>query len=205
LLSTTRRIFEQTNTVDFLTIDNLQLFIIDRVEELENAGTSTAPTVKSQSKSQTKTLASKAKHNKNKTAASSWKPFRSSHSLPVALEANKPSAECHKCEQYCGGHSLASSSKFKKLSIDDRYVLVSSHRLCMVYFASNHWANKCKASCSNCHGRHNQLLHRDNSHSKATSSKQPAVSLVSTQCSRSVLLGTTSVKVRDMAGCLQVL
>jgi len=196
LPATSRRLFEQNNTLDFPTVDSLLSFVKDRVEVLENAGSSMAPTVKPPVKSQ----AIKFKSIHNKTTTQSSKPFRSS---PVTLVTNKPSVDSRKCEQCSSAHNLSSCPKFKELSIDDRYVLVSRHRLCMVCFANNHWASKCKSSCSICHGRHNNLLHRDNSHAKPSSSKQPAVSLVSSQRSRSVLLGTASVNVRDLAGCLQ--
>lgn len=132
------------------------------------------------SKPQYKIQSGRSKFGNNKMATSSSKPPRNSSGPPVALVAHKTSTEPHKCEQ-CGGiHILSACPKFKELSIDDRYTLVSSHRLCMICFANSHWANKCKSSCSLCHGRHNQLLHRNMSHAKVNPIKQPAVSLVGT-------------------------
>jgi len=52
------------------------------------------------------------------------------------------------------------------------------------------------------YGRHNSLLHCNNSHAKTSPSKQPAVFLVSSQRFRSLLLGIAYVNVRDLAGCL---
>ncbi|XP_008179923.1 uncharacterized protein LOC103308408 [Acyrthosiphon pisum] len=200
LPSTTRRLFEQGNTADFPTVDSLLYFAKDRVEVLENSGSSlNQATVKPQ----TKLVFNKPKHTNSKPNQSGSKAPRSHQGSPVALVASKPAGESHRCEQCNGSHSLTSCSTFKGLSIDDRYALASKHRLCMVCFGSNHWANKCKSSCSVCHGRHHQLLHRDNSHSKITPSKDPVASYIGTQHSRSVLLGTASVNVHDVAGCLQ--
>lgn len=56
---------------------------------------------------------------------------------------------------------------------------------------------------ANRRGRHNHLLHRDNSHAKNPASKGPVALLVDTQRSLSVLLGTALLMVRDVAGCLQ--
>jgi len=122
---TSRRLFEQDNTLDFPTVDSLLSFIKDRVEVLENAGSSMAPTVKPPVKAQ----AIKFKSSYHKTTTQSSKPFRSS---PVALVTNKPSVSSHKCEQCGSAHNLSSCPKFKELSIDDRNGLVSRHRLCMI-------------------------------------------------------------------------
>ncbi|XP_050063262.1 uncharacterized protein LOC126552594 [Aphis gossypii] len=199
LPSTSRRLFEQDNILDFPTVDSLLDFVKGRVEVLENAGTAMTPTV---NKPQHKAQINRPKFGNNKIVAASTKPSCSSSVPPVALVSQRPT-EPHKCEQCSSSHKLSACSKFKELSIDDRYALVSRHRLCMRCFANNHWANKCKTSCSLCHGRHHQLLHRDNTHAKVNPVQQPAVSLVSSQRSRSVLLGTASVNVRDLAGCLQ--
>jgi len=199
LPSTSRDLFEQDNTLDFPTVDGLLDFIKDHVEVLENAGITMTPTI---SKPQHKIQINRSKFWNNKLVASSSKPSRSSSGPPVALVAHKTSTEPHKCEQCSGSHILSAFPKFKGLSVDDRYALVSSHRLCVICFANNHWANKFKSSCFLCHGRHNQSLHRNNSHAKVNPVKQPAVSLIGTLGSRSVLLGTASVFVRDMAGCL---
>ncbi|CAI6370934.1 unnamed protein product [Macrosiphum euphorbiae] len=200
LPSTTRRLFEQGNTADFPTVDSLLYFAKDRVEVLENSGSSL---IQATVKPQAKLVFNKPKHTNSKPNQSASKAPRSHQGSPVALVANKPAGESHRCEQCNGSHSLTSCSTFKDLSIDDRYALVSKHRLCMVCFGSNHWANKCKSSCSVCHGRHHQLLHRDNSHAKIPPSKDPVASYIGTQHSRSVLLGTASVNVCDVAGCLQ--
>lgn len=159
LPSTSRRLYEQNNRLEFPTVDSLLHFIKDRVEVLENAGTSMTLAVKPSIENP----ANKFKVNSSKVVASSSKPFRSS---PVALVSNASPPDPVKCEQCSGTHPLFLCPEFKDLSIDDKYMLVSRNRLCMICFASNHWANKCKSSCSICHGRHNSLLHRDNSHAK---------------------------------------
>ncbi|KAF0736570.1 Integrase catalytic domain-containing protein, partial [Aphis craccivora] len=195
---TTRRLFEQGNSVDFPTVDNLLCFVKDRVEVLENSGSAQTYFP---AKPPTKATISLPKSANPKPQTT--KAFRGHERSPVTLVANKQGDDPRRCWQCSGPHSLASCSEFKGLSIDDRYALVSKHRLCMICFDNNHWANKCKSSCSNCRGRHHQLLHRDNSHAKNPPSKGPVALLVDTQRSRSVLLGTASVKVRDIAGCLQ--
>lgn len=81
LPASSRRLFEQDNSLEFPTVDSLLLFIKDRLEVLENAGTSMAPTVKPPAKSQVRQF----KHNSNKAATSSSKPVCSS---PVTLVAN---------------------------------------------------------------------------------------------------------------------
>lgn len=53
------------------------------------------------------------------------------------------------------------------------------------------------------HARYRQLLHRDNSHAKKPPSKDPVASFIGTQHSGSVLLGTASVNVRNVVGCMQ--
>ncbi|CAI6359355.1 unnamed protein product [Macrosiphum euphorbiae] len=182
LPSTTRRLFEQGNTADFPTVDSLLYFAKDRVEVLENSGSSL---IQATVKPQAKLVFNKPKHTNSKPNQSGSKAPRSHQGSPVALFANKPAGESHRCEQCNGSHSLTSCSTFKDLSIDDRYALASKHRLCMVCFGSNHWANKCKSSCSVFHGRHHQLLHRDNSHAKIPPSKDPVASYIGTQHSRS--------------------
>ncbi|XP_025204443.1 uncharacterized protein LOC112601188 [Melanaphis sacchari] len=193
---TTRRLFEQGNTVDFPTVDNLLCFVKDRVEVLENSGSAQ---IHSTPKTQTKAVINLPKSSNAKVQGA--KAFRGHQGSPVALVANKQGEEARRCLQCSNSHSLESCPTFKQLSVDDRYVLVSKHRLCMICFGNNHWANKCKSSCSICHGRHNHLLHRDNSHAKSSAPKAPVALLVDSQRSRSVLLGTASVNVLDIAGC----
>ncbi|KAF0699923.1 Uncharacterized protein FWK35_00036621 [Aphis craccivora] len=89
LPSTSRRLFEQNNRLDFPVVDSLLHFIKDRVEVLENADPSTASTVKPSVEDRANTF----KANGSKVVTSSSKPFRSS---PVALVAN---ASSHRSRQ----------------------------------------------------------------------------------------------------------
>jgi len=102
--------------------------------------------------------------------------FRSHRGPPVTLVANQQTEDPRRCEQFDGSHSLTICSDFKNLSTDDRYAVLSKFRLCMVCFSNNHWANKCKCSCSILHGRHHQLLHRDSSRAKPSKASSEASS-----------------------------
>uniref|UniRef100_A0A2S2P573 Uncharacterized protein n=2 Tax=Schizaphis graminum TaxID=13262 RepID=A0A2S2P573_SCHGA len=177
LPSTTRRLFEQGNTVDFPTVDSLLCFVKDRVEVLENSGS--APT-HFPAKPPTKSIISLPKSANPKSQIA--KAFGGHQSSPVALVTNRQSDDPLRCWLCHSPHSVESCSGFKDLSIDDRYALVSKHRLCMICFDNSHWANKCKSSCSICHGRHHHLLHRDNSHARTPSSKGSIASPDDTQC-----------------------
>lgn len=60
-----------------------------------------------------------------------------------------------------GAHQLADCSKFKGFSVDERYNVVCTYRLCLVCFGEGHMSFKCSSACSVCKRRHHALLHRD--------------------------------------------
>lgn len=149
--------------MDFPTVDSLLPFVKDRIEVLENSGSSM---VYPPAKPRTKSSSNDSRSNHYKPKSSSSKHFNNNNRTPVSLVANKPSDGSQQCLQCNKAHSLSFGPSFKDLSINDRYLQVSNHRLCLICFSNNHWANQCKSSCSICYERHHQLLHRDNSHAK---------------------------------------
>lgn len=96
--------------------------------------------------------------------------FQQKGKQAVTLVTNKlPTEKAIKCQICSQGHKLQGCPEFKKLIIDECYQITSRHRLCLVCFRSNHWASKCPSKCSICHGQHNNLLYRDDTHSKKVS------------------------------------
>ncbi|XP_022179960.1 uncharacterized protein LOC111040377 [Myzus persicae] len=103
LPSTTRRLFEQGNTVEFPTVDSLLYFAKDRVEVLENSSSSM---VHATVKPHAKLMSGKPKStNNHKSTQSSSNASRSHQGSPVALVANKSAGGSQCCEQRKGNHS----------------------------------------------------------------------------------------------------
>ncbi|XP_047997254.1 uncharacterized protein LOC125234877 [Leguminivora glycinivorella] len=62
----------------------------------------------------------------------------------------------------CGqNHHVYQCSKFKSMSLEDRLVEVSKHKLCNNCLRAGHDGSQCtlKGSCRNCKKKHNSLLH----------------------------------------------
>jgi len=185
-----RRLFEMANSEEYPKAQELSKFVKNRIQVLELAGE--APSVSG----------TKDKH---------LKPFKSTKELPkgrkpsTTLVATKPDgtslSEIEKCPHCNGSHMLSKCPGFKGLSVDDRYEVVSKHKLCMTYFSSQHWSNK--ESCSKCKRRHNLLPHRDTQPSQSTAVQQAPAVMLGTKPSTSVLLGTAVVLVRDAGGDVQ--
>ncbi|CAI6370531.1 unnamed protein product, partial [Macrosiphum euphorbiae] len=117
-------------------------------------------------------------------------------STPKHSSTKPTSASCYVCS---GAHQLADCAKFKACSVDERYKVVCTHRLCMVCLIHGHMSFKCSSSCSICKRRHHALLHRDQEPSKPA----PPAAMLGRQQAPTVLLGTALVHVRDTIGSCQ--
>ncbi|XP_050065185.1 uncharacterized protein LOC126554126 [Aphis gossypii] len=183
-----RRLFETTNSEEYPKAQELFKFVKNRIQVLELAGGTPSSS------------GSKEGHLK----PSSYKKDRKiSTSLVATQSTSTPVTMSVKCPNCDGSHQLSNCSDFKGLSIEDRYAVVSSHRLCMSCFSNRHWSNKCRESCPKCKRRHHLLLHRDAETSQGSAVQQPPVVMLGSQPSLSVLLGTAIVMVRDVGGDLQ--
>ncbi|CAI6346507.1 unnamed protein product [Macrosiphum euphorbiae] len=183
-----RRLFEAENNEEYPSIQSVIKFVKTRIQVLENAGVQSAGSSSSKSANIKKT----GFRREPKTAlVSTPKPSTSKHS------STKPtSASCYVCS---GAHQLADCAKFKACSVDERYKVVCTHRLCMVCLNHGHMSFKCSSSCSICKRRHHALLHRDQEPSKSA----PPAAMLGRQQAPTVLLGTALVHVRDTIGSCQ--
>jgi hypothetical protein len=77
---------------------------------------------------------------------------------PVTLVSMKPAISCPCCQ---GAHAVASCSRFKSWTVEERNRWIRSQGLCLIFFNDKHWANKCKVRirCSSCSRNHHSLLH----------------------------------------------
>lgn len=176
----TRRLFETENREEYPSIKSIIKFVKQRIHILENAGAGSAP-------STSKQLAFAAK-----------KPAtRTDGRIACVSAAKQPgSPKCHCCS---GDHGPASCAKFAALSIDERYSIVCTYRLCMVCLSPGHMSFKCSSSCSVCQRRHHKLLYRDQPDLKP----KPQAVLLGSQHSPLVLLGSALVHVYDAFGQYQ--
>lgn len=188
-----RRLFEMTNLEEYPKAQELFKFVKNRIQVLELAGGTPSSS------------GSKQGHLKPPpNSKKEWKNDRkTSTSLVTTQSTSTISSKPAKCPSCDGSHQLSNCPGFKGLSVDDRYGVVSKHRLCMSCFSNQHWSNKCKESCSNCKRRHHVLLHRDAETSQGAAAQQPSAVMLGSQPSLSVLLGTAIVMVRDVGGDLQ--
>ncbi|XP_025193669.1 uncharacterized protein LOC112593492, partial [Melanaphis sacchari] len=169
-----RRLFESENTEEYPSIQNVIKFVKQRMQVIENAGV--------------------------QQTGSSSKPVRNKSSAPrregkiALLSSAKPaSMKCVKCS---GAHRLADCPTFKALSVDERYEIVCTFRLCMVCLGEGHMSFKCSSSCSVCKRRHHALLHREPNPKKVS----PPAALLGREEAPTVLLGTAVVHARDTVG-----
>ncbi|KAF0703914.1 Integrase catalytic domain-containing protein, partial [Aphis craccivora] len=170
-----RRLFETENTEEYPSIHNVIKFVKLRMQVIENAGAQQA-------------------------GSSSKPPVHSKNSGPrregkIALVSSSKLSSV-KCAVCSGAHQIAECLTFKALSVDERYKVICTHRLCMVCFGEGHMSFKCPSSCSVCKRRHHALLHRE-ANPKKTS---PPAALLGRQPTPTVLLGTAVVHARDTVG-----
>jgi len=192
----TRRLFESDNSAEYPSVDSVLEFVKNRVRVLENAGGTSGPG-KSFGGSNKKTNPGPGKHYN--------RPSTTQTALVSSVNTQKPkSTESEKCRCCGGAHALKDCAKFLGASVDDRYQIVCSHRLCLVCFESGHMSYKCKSSCSVCKRRHHGLLHKDPSTSDP-SSKVPKVAMFAKHQNQlpSVVLATALLHVQDVAGSPQ--
>ncbi|XP_050065896.1 uncharacterized protein LOC126554955 [Aphis gossypii] len=183
-----RRLFEAENDEEYPSIHSVLKFVKTRIQVIENAG------IQPSGSSSRPTITKKTSLRRDPKSAL----VSASDSTPSKPSSKTAPSKCVACS---GVHRLADCSKFKSCSIDERYDLVCTHRLCMVCFGEGHMSFKCPASCSICRRRHHALLHRE---SKPTASNPPAA-MLGRQQSPTVLLGTALVHVRDTVGGCQMI
>lgn len=185
-----RKLFEAENSATFPSFDELSQFVKRRLQVVENAG------------NQIKASSGSVRPLNSKETSTSVGPMKkkmdqqSNTKHPTALVTTKPSnSKCYCCKE---NHSLANCERFRQLSVDDRYKLVTGKRLCLVCFGEGHWANKCKLRCPVCSRQHHNLLHRELPPEPSTTT--PQTSCLGNHDSVSVLLGTVLVHVKDDSG-----
>jgi len=193
----TRRLFESENSSEYPSVVSVLEFVKNRVRVLENAG-GTIALVRSLGGGVDK----KGSSGSGKFHS---RPSTSQTALVSSLKSQKskstPAGRC-RC---CGGvHALQDCAKFLACSIDDRYKIVCSHRLCLLCFETDHMFFKCKSSCSVCNRRHHGLLHKVPPTSDP-SSEVPSVSMFASHQSQLpfVVLATALLHARDVAGIPQ--
>ncbi|XP_060845326.1 uncharacterized protein LOC132924902 [Rhopalosiphum padi] len=171
---TSRRLFETENTEEYPSIHNVIKFVKLRMQVIENAGAQQA-------------------------GSSSKPPVHSKNSGPrregkIALVSSSKLASL-KCAVCSGAHQIAECLTFKALSVDERYKVICTHRLCMVCFGEGHMSFKCSSSCAVCKRRHHALLHREPNPKKTS----PPAALLGRQPTPTVLLGTAMVRIKAVA------
>uniref|UniRef100_A0A2S2PC00 Uncharacterized protein n=1 Tax=Schizaphis graminum TaxID=13262 RepID=A0A2S2PC00_SCHGA len=187
-----RRLFETSNSEEYPKVQELFKFVKSRIQVLELAGGASSSS------------GTKEEHPKLSSTKKEWtKGRRTSTSLVAAQPSSTLPSKSVKCPNCDGPHQLSNCLKFKGLSVDGRYEIVSKHRLCMSCFSNKHWSSKCRESCSKCKRRHHLLLHRDAEASQGSAAQQPPVVMFGSRPSLSVLLGTAVVMVRDVSGNFQ--
>lgn len=72
---------------------------------------------------------------------------------------NKTENLCNVCNE---NHFIVKCPVFNKMSVDDRWKVVKSKKMCVNCLRKFHFANKCLSSstCKVCHKKHNTTLHR---------------------------------------------
>jgi len=187
-----RRLFEAENNEEYPSIQSAIKFVKTRIQVLENAGVQPAG-----SSSKSANLKKTGFRRESKTAlVSTSKPSTSKPSTSKHSSTKPISGSCYVCS---GAHHLADCAKFKACSVDERYKVVCTHRLCMVCLIHGHMSFKCSSSCSICKRRHHALLHRDQEPSESV----PPAAMLGRQQAPTVLLGTALVHVRDTIGSCQ--
>jgi len=173
-----RKLFEAENKATFPSFDELSQFIKHRLQVVEYASSQVRP-----SPGPIRSVAEK----KSLSSFGTAKKKIDQHSYgkrPTALVTSRSSnVKCRCCES---NHQLADCDRFRQLTIDERFKLVTSHRLCLVCFGEGHWANKCKLKCYIVRQLQNQPA--------------PQTSCLGSHDSVSVLLGTVLLYVKDASG-----
>ncbi|CAI6362474.1 unnamed protein product [Macrosiphum euphorbiae] len=184
-----RRQFESENNEEYPSIQSVIKFVKARIQVIENAGVQPSGSSSKPASNKKAVFRRDAKTTLVATNSSAAAKPTSSR----MIQAKSVSAKCFMCS---GAHQLADCSKFKALSVDERYKIVCTHRLCMVCFGEGHMSFKCSTSCATCKRRHHALLHRD-SDSKTVG---PPAAMLGRLQSPTVLLGTALVQVQDTVG-----
>ncbi|XP_075150843.1 uncharacterized protein LOC142224951 [Haematobia irritans] len=98
-------------------------------------------------------------------------------------------------------HSLRDCSKFKALSVNDRFSTIKRHRICVNCLSHLHEVPNCTSSfnCSVCHKRHHSLLHRSSNIALVVqSSMSPSVSNENQNLNSNNLMPSTSAASRQV-------
>ncbi|GAB0086366.1 hypothetical protein DMENIID0001_004160 [Sergentomyia squamirostris] len=112
--------------------DEFNVFLIDRVRELESCS------------------------QRNKPSNSSKPQPGAPHKTSVLVSASDPSS----CPCCGSPHKLFQCSSFRSLSPQDRFALVKKFNLCRNCISSTHLTRDCQSrACSLCSQKHNTLLH----------------------------------------------
>jgi len=191
----TRRLFESDNSFEYPSVESILDFVKNRVRVLENAGGS-QDKGKSYGGNNKKSNSGSVKHFN--------RPSTSQVTLVTSTKKPKPKfTSSDKCRVCGGAHSLQDCAKFVASSVDERYQVVCSHRLCLVCFDDNHMSFKCKHSCGVCNRRHHTLLHKDASETDPSKASK-VVMLAGCQGQLpSVVLATALLHIQDVAGSQQ--
>ncbi|XP_066585561.1 uncharacterized protein [Prorops nasuta] len=145
----------------------------------------------------------------NNTASSTKRTERTVGNVGISS-----SKKCHHCQ---GNHAMYSCDNFKKLTTQEKWVLVKQLKLCFNCLRPNHTTEKCTSTSCICDKKHNTLLHikeftprtepsHANEPTMATVEVESPVALSNCQGEGQVqvVLGTALVKIVDKNGNLRV-
>jgi hypothetical protein len=205
---TTRKIFESTVNTEYPFIDELVDFVQSHINILELAGDNRK--LRGSSLPNPTVIVS----HKSKMGGDGLRRIESRRS--VTLVSVKPAISCPCCQ---GAHAVASCSRFKSWTVEERHRWIRSQGLCLICFNDKHWANKCKARIrySSCSRNHHSLLHPSVSvpdtpspnPSSLSAALCTAVTVPATsppaRTSTRVLLGTALIHIRDHSGSWQIM
>ena len=87
-------------------------------------------------------------------------PKQGSHAFLTNVDNFKSQNKCPICNT---NHPLKYCSKFKAMTINEKYSFISKHKMCENCLSPRHQKQKCnsKFTCFHCHKSHNTLLHTD--------------------------------------------
>ncbi|XP_043468379.1 uncharacterized protein LOC122502413 [Leptopilina heterotoma] len=142
---------------DFPTYQELENFLSVRIRTLEAIETSKDNQKSQISKANNKSVDNKGSH-------------RSGVSKTFTISTSKTKCLCDV------NHLLYQCDKFKSLSVKDKRLFIKERKLCYNCFRGGHTALKCfwKMTCKKCKGKHNTMLHIDQS--KSENSKMIVIS-----------------------------
>jgi len=186
-----RTLFETNCQEDYPSVASLFAFLKARVAVLERVGHSVP-------------LEPAIKH-VQKTSHKSQKPG----GISSFVTSGTPPSVCKCCS---GAHAVSTCSKFKGWPLQQRVQWIRNQRICFLCLSDKHWSNRCssKVKCSKCSRKHHILIHEDQpplqGNDPTGSKNEPGTTAATSMCglseSRSILLGTALVHIRDPSGIL---